>query len=138
MYPIKFENLYYDKIWGGRDLESFRDNLPKGNIGESWDIACHENGMGVVANGELKGKNFKEIIDMYGEKILGKDLENKEFPLLVKLINSKEKLSVQVHPNDDYALKTKNSQQEFFYYNQFSPNLVEENMLKKLMKLLIY
>lgn len=109
MYPIKFENLYYDKIWGGRDLESFRDNLPKGNIGESWDIACHKNGMGIVANGELKGKTFKEIIDIYGEKLLGEDLKNKEFPLLVKLINSKDKLSVQVHPNDEYARRVENS-----------------------------
>lgn len=109
MYPIKFENLYYDKIWGGRDLESFRDNLPKGNVGESWDIACHKNGMGIVANGELKGKTFKEIIDIYGEKLLGEDLKNKEFPLLVKLINSKDKLSVQVHPNDEYAKRVENS-----------------------------
>lgn len=109
MYPIKFENLYYDKIWGGRDLESFRDNLPKGNVGESWDIACHKNGMGIVANGELKGKTFKEIIDIYGEKLLGEDLKNKEFPLLVKLINSKDKLSVQVHPNDEYARRVENS-----------------------------
>lgn len=109
MYPIKFENLYYKKIWGGRDLESFRDNLPSGDIGESWDIACHENGMGIVANGSLKGKTFKEIIDIYGEEILGKDSKNKEFPLLVKLINSKDKLSVQVHPNDDYAKRVENS-----------------------------
>ena len=56
MYPIRFENLYYEKIWGGRDLEEFRNNLPEGDIGESWDIACHPNGTGIVANGELKGK----------------------------------------------------------------------------------
>ena len=67
MYPIKFENLYYERIWGGRDLEKFRDNVPEGCIGESWDIACHRNGTGVIENGELKGLSFKELIDKYGE-----------------------------------------------------------------------
>ena len=69
MYPIKFENLYYDKVWGGRDLEEFRENLPEGNIGESWDIACHENGTGIVANGKFKGMTFKELIEKYNENI---------------------------------------------------------------------
>ena len=109
MYPIKFRNLYYEKIWGGRDLEEFRDNLPSGNIGESWDIACHPNGMSIVSNGELKGKTFKEIIEMYGKDLLGEKVDVGEFPLLVKLINSKEKLSVQVHPDDEYAKKVENS-----------------------------
>ena len=47
MYPLKFQNLYYEKIWGGRDLEKLRDNLPDGNIGESWDVACHEHGISI-------------------------------------------------------------------------------------------
>lgn len=103
MYPIKFENLYYQRIWGGKDLEKFRNNVPKGVIGESWDIACHKNGTGKVANGELKGKSFTEIIDMYGEKLLGKEIKGEKFPLLIKLITAQDKLSVQVHPNDEYA-----------------------------------
>ncbi|MEW9093584.1 MAG: type I phosphomannose isomerase catalytic subunit [Clostridiaceae bacterium] len=109
MYPIKFKNLYYEKIWGGRDLEKFRDNLPDGNIGESWDIACHPNGMSIVDNGKFKGKRFDELIKEYGKKLLGEDFDGKEFSLLVKLINSKEKLSVQVHPNDEYAKRVENS-----------------------------
>ena len=109
MYPIKFENLYYDKVWGGRDFESFRNNMPEGNIGESWDIACHPNGTGVVANGKFKGMNFNDLINNYKEEIFGKSIANNEFPLLVKLINSNENLSVQVHPNDDYARRVKNS-----------------------------
>ena len=109
MYPIKFENLYYDKLWGGRDLESFRNNLPDGDIGESWDIAFHPNGTGVVANGKFKGMTFNELIDNYKEEIFGKAIKNNEFPLLVKLINSNENLSVQVHPNDEYAGRVENS-----------------------------
>lgn len=67
MYPIKFENLYYERIWGGKDLEKFRNNVPEGVIGESWDIAFHKNGTGIVENGSLKGKTFDEIIEFYGE-----------------------------------------------------------------------
>ena len=66
MYPIIFENVYKRKIWGGRDLECFRNNLPSGDIGESWDVACHPNGTGIVANGKLKGKRFNEIIAEFG------------------------------------------------------------------------
>ena len=116
MYPIKFENLYFEKVWGGRDFEAFRDNLPEDKIGESWDVACHKNGMSVVSNGEFKGKSFEEIINLCGSRILGKDIK-KEFPLLIKLINSSDKLSVQVHPNDEYAKQVENSsgKTEFWY-----------------------
>jgi len=103
MYPIKFENLYYERIWGGKHLEKFRDNVPAGVIGESWDIACHKNGTSIVGNGDLKGKTFEEIINIYGEELLGKEIDIKEFPLLIKLITAQDKLSVQVHPNDEYA-----------------------------------
>lgn len=108
MYPLKFKNLYYDKIWGGRDLESFRDDLPEGQIGESWDIACHPNGTGIVSNGEFKGQRFDDLINKYEYKLVGSKISKEKFPLLVKLINSKEKLSVQVHPGDEYAAKYEN------------------------------
>lgn len=108
MYPIKFENVYFDKIWGGRDFESFRDNLPNGNIGESWDIACHESCKSVVANGNLKGNTLDFLITKYNEQLLGTCVNINKFPLLVKLINSKGKLSVQVHPNDEYGYKIEN------------------------------
>ena len=104
MYPIKFENLYYERIWGGKGLEKFRNNVPKDLvIGESWDIACHKNGVGKVANGALKGKGFDEIIKEYGHKLLGNAIELDNFPLLIKLITAADKLSVQVHPDDEYA-----------------------------------
>jgi mannose-6-phosphate isomerase len=105
MYPIRFENLYYEKIWGGRELENFRDNLPEGNIGESWDIACHPNGTGIVENGEYKGIRFDDLIKKYGYSLVGEKVSIEKLPLLIKLINSREKLSVQVHPGDEYAAK---------------------------------
>lgn len=103
MYPIRFESLYYEKIWGGRDFEKFRDNLPEGNIGESWDVACHLNGTGIVANGSFKGKRFSDLIKEYGHEFVGSKVSIEKFPLLVKLINTSEKISVQVHPGDGYA-----------------------------------
>ncbi|GIM29517.1 mannose-6-phosphate isomerase [Clostridium polyendosporum] len=103
MYPLKFENLYFDKIWGGRDLELFRRNLPEGNVGESWDVACHKNGTSVVANGDFAGMNLDNLIKKKGADLVGTKVSTEWFPLLVKLINAKESLSVQVHPNDEYA-----------------------------------
>ncbi|ERI95661.1 mannose-6-phosphate isomerase, class I [Clostridiales bacterium oral taxon 876 str. F0540] len=105
MYPLKFENLYYDKIWGGRDLELFRDNLPEGEIGESWDVACHPHGTSVISNGVFKGMRLDELIKLKGSEIVGSKISKEWFPLLVKLINAKDKLSVQVHPEDEYAKK---------------------------------
>lgn len=105
MYPLKFENLYYEKIWGGRELKLFRDNLPEGNIGESWDIACHCNGTSVVANGEFKGVKLDKLIELKGEELIGTEISKEWFPLLIKLINTKDKLSVQVHPDDKYGKK---------------------------------
>lgn len=103
MYPLKFEAIYFEKIWGGRALKSMKDALPEGNIGESWELACHKNGMSVVANGPLAGKGLDVIMDLYGERLLGTAVDGLTFPLLIKLIHAKEALSVQVHPDDDYA-----------------------------------
>lgn len=103
MYPLKFNNLYFEKIWGGRDFKLFRNNLPPGKIGESWDVACHNNGTSIVANGIYKGRRLDELIHEKGNELLGTKLEKGRFPLLVKLINSSDNLSVQVHPDDVYA-----------------------------------
>lgn len=80
--------------YGGSDLQNFRNNLPIGNIGGSWDIACHQNGTGIVANGKFKGLSFNELIKNHKEEIFGQGIKGKELPLLVKLINLNENLSV--------------------------------------------
>ena len=108
MYAIKFENLYYPKIWGGRSMKNFRESLPQGDIGESWDVACHKNGMSIVSNGEYKGMAFNELIERFGDDILGTRISKDRFPLLLKVINAKDKLSLQVHPDDEYGLKYEN------------------------------
>lgn len=105
MYPLRFGNIYFEKVWGGREFESFRDNLLDGNIGESWDVACHNNGISTVINGHLAGNDLNNLIDIHGTDILGTEISPERFPLLIKLINAREDLSVQVHPDNDYAIE---------------------------------
>jgi len=104
-YPLKFDHKYVEKIWGGRKLAGYRDDLPEGQIGESWDISAQESGMSVVQNGKLKGKSLKDLTAMYPQQIMGEEVEAEEFPLLLKIIDAQSQLSIQVHPDDEYAAK---------------------------------
>lgn len=103
MYPLKFKSIYIDKVWGGRDFKDFRSDVPEGKIGESWDVSCHSHGVSVISNGQYKGMKLTELIDKKGETLIGNKINKEWFPLLVKILNTSEKLSVQVHPGDDYA-----------------------------------
>ena len=110
LYPLRFEKVFIDKIWGGRVLESSLGmNLPDEKIiGESWEVSAHKNGMSIVENGELAGKTLQEVLDEYKEKLVGKKVyeEYKNlFPLLIKYLDINDRLSIQVHPSDEYAMK---------------------------------
>jgi mannose-6-phosphate isomerase len=104
-YPLKFDHKYIEKIWGGRKLDNYRDDLPDGEIGESWDISAQESGLSVVQNGKLAGKTLAELTSMYPQQILGEAVEAEEFPLLLKIIDAQSQLSIQVHPDDEAAAK---------------------------------
>ncbi|MFW5718956.1 MAG: type I phosphomannose isomerase catalytic subunit [Halanaerobium sp.] len=104
-YPLKFDHNYIEKIWGGSKLEKYRSDIPEGKIGESWDISTHKLGISTVQNGKLAGKTLKELTAMYPQQILGEEIEAEEFPLLIKIIDPQSQLSIQVHPDDDYASK---------------------------------
>ncbi len=101
--PITFTPLYFEKVWGGRQMERFRSDLPAGSIGESWDIADHSNGMSVVDDGPLQGRSLRELTDTFGCDLVGPGFAGGEFPLLVKLLDATTRLSVQVHPDDNIA-----------------------------------
>ncbi|HAE43516.1 MAG TPA: mannose-6-phosphate isomerase [Clostridiales bacterium] len=104
MYPIKFKSIYKEKIWGGNRLASFRDNLPENiKIGESWDIACHEYAISEVENGPFRGMTLQNLMDEYGQKLMGAKVDTSWFPLSIKIITTDEKLSIQVHPSEAYA-----------------------------------
>ncbi len=104
-YPIKFKPVYKDYIWGGRYFEKLDRELPDGTVAESWELSCHKNGLSVVSNGEHSGKTLTEIIKADSINILGKKfpVDCKEIPLLIKLIDANDRLSVQVHCEDNYA-----------------------------------
>lgn len=105
-----FEPIYKEMVWGGDELSKlFGRNIPSANVGESWDISCRPDEMGLVLNGALKGTPFIDVIKENPIKVLGTSLaDNESFPLLVKIITANDNLSVQVHPNDEYAKKSEN------------------------------
>ncbi|MDX1957587.1 MAG: type I phosphomannose isomerase catalytic subunit [Leptospiraceae bacterium] len=104
---LRFQPIYKEKIWGGRRLESeFGRKIPSGNIGESWEISDYGKEISIVSSGKWKGKTLRELYKSYPKEIFGENFTHlEEFPLLVKLLDAKEKLSVQVHPDNEYALK---------------------------------
>lgn len=102
VYPVKFKPVYVDKIWGGNKLSIQYDReLPSNRVGESWEVSAQENGLSTVENGPQKGKTIQALIDEWGEALLGKTTQNHKFPLLVKVIDAQDVLSVQVHPNKE-------------------------------------
>lgn len=104
-YPLQFQPEFKERVWGGRDLERFGFRLPEGRIGEGWTIGDHPNGTTKVMNGELAGQGLDEVREKYGKEFFGakgfSDITGR-FPLLIKLLDCQDDLSVQVHPNDDY------------------------------------
>ena len=126
-YPITFEPLYKDYIWGGRNLERLGKKLPDTIVAESWEISCHQDGMSIVSNGTFKGCTLEELVLDYGEKFLGSlsvSLFENKFPLLLKLIDANQWLSVQVHPDDEYAQKHENDfgKTEMWYVLEAEPD----------------
>ncbi len=117
LYPLRFEPIFRQYIWGGRRLGTFL-NKPIGDdddYAESWELVDHANDQSVVANGPLQGKTLSELVKQFAADLLGskcmaqissadrpQQLHNR-FPLLMKYLDANRVLSVQVHPDDDYA-----------------------------------
>lgn len=102
--PLKFKPVYQDYIWGGRRiLERFGKAGTPNPCAESWEIADRPEGMSIVSEGPFAGATLNELLVMYGEKLLGLGRRDRRFPLLIKLIDAKEHLSVQVHPSEESA-----------------------------------
>ena len=110
MYLLKFKKNLVEKIWGGRKFETTLGfELPNMELfGESWEVSCHPSGMSYVEAGELENRSLEELYKEYKEELVGKEIVEKygdKFPLLIKYLDINDKLSVQVHPSDEYALK---------------------------------
>lgn len=113
MYPLKFKPILKERLWGGTKLkEVLGKPLPNDCIGESWELSTVEGDISVVSNGNLAGVSLQMLIDKNAVELLGAsvvDRFGKKFPILIKFIDAKKDLSIQLHPNDALAKKRHNS-----------------------------
>jgi mannose-6-phosphate isomerase len=113
VYPIKFDPILKERIWGGNKLKTFLGKTTdKVNVGESWEISDVNGNISKVINGDYKGRNLKELIEKHEADFLGtENFENfgYNFPLLIKFLDAKTDLSVQVHPDNNMAQNHHNS-----------------------------
>ncbi|GAB3971720.1 class I mannose-6-phosphate isomerase [Spirosoma terrae] len=110
LYPLTFETIYKDKIWGGQKINTIlgKDFSPLPNCGETWEVSDVEGNVSVVKEGSLQGKTLRELVEQYKEELVGKhvyDQYGNRFPLLIKFIDANDDLSIQVHPDDALAAK---------------------------------
>ena len=110
LYPLKFKPWLRTMVWGGEKIAKFKEIFTTINrIGESWEISAVEGHVSVVANGPLAGKSLTELMHMFKSRLVGKKVwhdTGDEFPLLIKFIDAKDDLSIQVHPGDELAART--------------------------------
>jgi len=113
IYPLQFQPILKDRIWGGIKLKTYLNKPITTEItGESWEISTVENDVSVIANGFFKGKSLNELINEFPDAVLGTKVHKqfgKQFPLLFKYLDARKDLSIQVHPNDALAKRRHNS-----------------------------
>ncbi|MCG2460706.1 class I mannose-6-phosphate isomerase [Flavobacteriaceae bacterium F89] len=113
MYPIKFHPILKERLWGGKKLGKVLGKPITSEItGESWELSGVKNDVSVVSNGEWAGKTLQQLIDGHPKDLLGQSVVERfgtEFPILIKFIDAKQDLSIQLHPNDELATKRHNS-----------------------------
>jgi mannose-6-phosphate isomerase len=116
--PLTFEPIFMERMWGGRRLESEfgKKLLPNTCIGESWEIVDRPEAQSIVANRPLKGKTLHELWTQNQHDIFGDVAEAPRFPLLIKLLDAQEKLSLQVHPPEKIAAKLGGEPKTEFWY----------------------
>ena len=105
--PVKLSPAFKDYLWGGTKLkEQYNKKSDLEIVAESWEMSCHKDGESTVITGEFSGKKLSEYVESLGKEALGKKAEKfSYFPLLIKFIDAKDNLSIQVHPADEYALR---------------------------------
>jgi len=105
LYPLRFEPIYQYRLWGGRQLASLLSaRLPDGPVGEAWILSDREDHASRVINGDFKGKTLGDLLEQFPEQLMGKLAHRfPRFPLLLKFLDARQMLSVQVHPSDIQA-----------------------------------
>ena len=116
--PLTFQPIFMERVWGGRRLESeFGKKLPsKGPIGESWEIVDRPEAQSIVRDGPLNGKTLHELWTQYRDQIFGDVADSPRFPLLLKILDARDKLSLQVHPPKKLADRLKGEPKSEFWY----------------------
>ena len=114
LYPLKFEPIYKERVWGGSKLRDHYNRMSPADrpIGESWEISGVMGDVSVVSNGFLAGNELNELIEVYMGELVGDRVYNRfgeEFPILLKILDVKELLSIQVHPEDELAIERHNA-----------------------------
>lgn len=108
LYPLTFHPIYKERIWGGRNLARLygKDLAPDKRIGESWEISDRPEGANVIAHGALAGKNLRWLMETRAEEVLGRAaVAQDRFPLLIKILDATDRLSLQVHPPASVAAR---------------------------------
>lgn len=109
MKPCKIVPYISSTIWGGKRLiEEYGVKTDKENAAEAWVLSCHPNGCGVISGGELDGKTLREVYEADRSICGSKGEKFKEFPILIKFIDARDNLSIQVHPDEEYARRVEN------------------------------
>lgn len=128
LYPIKFSPILKERVWGGVSLVKYFNKSTSNTkpIGESWEVSGVQGDISVVSNGFLKGNDINEIIETYLGEFVGDAIYEKfgnEFPILVKLLDIQDNLSLQIHPDDETAIERHNSygKTEFWYILDADP-----------------
>ncbi|MEP3208806.1 MAG: type I phosphomannose isomerase catalytic subunit [Maribacter sp.] len=113
MYPLKFQPILKERLWGGTKLRDVLGKPIENDItGESWELSTVKGDVSVIANGNLAGTSLQELIDQNPEAILGEGVVERfgtDFPILIKFIDAKQDLSIQLHPHDELAKERHNS-----------------------------
>ena len=109
LYPLLFETSLFPIVWGGNRLRQMKGMTPSCEpVGESWEVSAVPGKESIVLNGDLAGKNLRELCQQYGADLLGGAVQQKfgnEFPMLIKFIDAESDLSIQVHPDDSVAME---------------------------------
>ena len=144
--PVKLVPACKDYIWGGTRLKTeFKKGMELDKVAESWELSAHKDGESTISGGSFDGLSFTQYIEKNGRDCIGKNAEKFEFfPILIKLIDAKDNLSIQVHPSDEYALKNEGEygktemwyvvdcEKDAFLYYGFSREVTKEEFQKRI------
>lgn len=126
LYPLKLKAAFKDYLWGGTRLrDEFNKQTDINPVAESWELSCHHDGQSIIENGSYAGKTLNDYIETESKSVIGTKAANKkDFPVLIKFIDAKQSLSVQVHPDDNYALlnEGESGKTEMWYVMDAEPN----------------